>query len=87
MSAQKSPSTKGGGGIPTKFLKAHQVIGLKPAKKNMDEALEIYPHQILGRNPYHNNPNHINLGIMYENAGDKVPCELFRVSHTTDTSI
>jgi hypothetical protein len=65
---------------------ANPVIGLQPADKNMGEAIPIYPHLILGRNPYHNIANHVDLGITYKNAGDQVPCELWRVTRTTSTT-
>ena len=41
----------------------------------------------MGRNPYHNIAHHVNLGITYKNAGDRVSCELCRVTRTTTTSI
>jgi hypothetical protein len=63
------------------------VIGLQPAGKDMDEAIPIYPHLILGRNPYHNIANHVDLGITYENDGNQVPCELCRVTRTTTTTV
>jgi hypothetical protein len=53
----------------------------------MDAAFPIYPKMILGRNPYHNIAHHVNLGITYKNAGDRVSCELCRVTRTTTTSI
>jgi hypothetical protein len=60
---------------------------LKPANENMDAAFPIYPNMILGRIPYHNIAHHVNLGITYKNASNRLPCELCRVTRTTTTSI
>jgi hypothetical protein len=70
-----------------KYQIANPVIALKPADENMDAAFPIYPNMILSRNPYHNIAHHVNLGIMYKNASNRLPCELCRVTRTTTTSI
>jgi hypothetical protein len=84
---RKIPPAKGPGGPSYRCNSFFPRLGLLHVDKNMADAIPIFTGDILGRNPHHPIADHVDLGITYENAGDRFPCKLCRVLNMSRTHI